>query len=107
MARRILCPYGGWIDLPDKWLGKHARRKDEAEKKSRDAGLPDTFVDISVALALLEDWGELPDLGSNPENWNFEELDLGLLTWLLVTVYTDYGAALQVPKNSSLPSQVQ
>ena len=67
--RRIDCPVGGWIGLPDEWLGAHALRQDEAQRKSE--SLPKPYQTWTVALALLEDWGGLPGLDGKPEAWDF------------------------------------
>jgi hypothetical protein len=98
MPREIDYPGGGYIVLPDRWLGEHARRRDEAVIKADD--LPRTFRDFEVALALVEDWKDIPDLDGNPENWDFEKMSWELMDWMIKTVLGDLATALTIPKAS-------
>jgi hypothetical protein len=102
MGRKIDCPWGGFIELPDTWLGQHARRRDEAAEKA--GKLPDTFRRFAIAMALLENWGELPGLGGNPEKWDFEAVSWPVLSWVADVVFTDLALALSVPKKTLPPS---
>lgn len=86
-----------YIEYPDEWLGKHARRHDEAIAKSKD--LPATWREFTAAMALLDDWS-LPGLPKNPENWDFDAVSLPVMAWVKNTVLTDYYKCFQVPKNS-------
>jgi hypothetical protein len=108
MARRIPCPWplyaGAWLDLPDEWLGKHALAYDEALDKAREAGLSRIATNFALSLALLDNW-ELPGIGGNPDGWQFAELPLPLIGWIIAAVLEDYNQCWQVPKNSYRPSQ--
>ncbi len=97
--RKIPCPAGGWIGLPDEWLGSHALRQDEARKKAET--LPGAFQTWAVALALLEDWGELPGLDGRPESWDFSQKSWPLMNWIAQQVLTDLSRSLRVPKAPS------
>lgn len=101
MSRKIEYPEGGFITLPDIWLGAHAERRDLAAEKSEN--LPRTFADFAVAMALVEDWGELPQLDGNPENWDFGEIDWRLMNWITNTVFSDLNAELIVKKKPLSP----
>jgi hypothetical protein len=94
-VRKIECPAGGWIGLPDEWLGKHKLRFDEAAAKA--AGLPPSFQTWAQAIAMLEDWGELPGIG-NPEAVNFQAQSWPMMEWITRTVFADLNSALKVPK---------
>ena len=98
MPRNIDYPGGGYIVLPDRWLGEHARRRDEAIAQSED--LPSTFRDFSVAISLVDDWKDIEGLDGNPENWDFEKLEWQLMQWITETVLTDLADALVVSKKS-------
>jgi len=95
-VRKIDCPAGGWIGLPDEWFGEHAVRREEAQRKSE--GLPDVFQTWTIALSLLEDWGGIPGLDGNPENWDFSMKSWPLLNWISKTVFADLDVALRFPK---------
>lgn len=96
--RKINYPGGGWIGLPDEWLGLHAVRQKEAQDKARQAGLPEPFANLAVALALLDDWGELPGMDGNPERWDYNQIRWALMNWITTQVFTDLSKALHVPK---------
>lgn len=98
MPRQIDYPGGGYIILPDEWKGEHARRRDQAIIQSED--LPTTFRDFAVALALVDDWKDIPDLDGNPENWDFNELPWALMDWITKTVLNDLADSLRIPKAS-------
>lgn len=96
---RVTSPYSPehYIDVPDEWLGKHARRHDEAAERGKD--LPPTWRDFAVAMALLDDWN-LPGLPKNPELWDFEGLNLHVMMWVKTAVLSSYYDCYKVPKNS-------
>ena len=89
-----------YITMPDEWLGKHARRHDEAADKSK--GLPSTWRDFTVAMALLDDW-HLPGLPKNPEQWEIEIVSLPVMAWVKMTVLASYYACFDIAKNSWPP----
>lgn len=98
MSRQKDYPPGGFIVLPDEWLGEHAERRDQALIKSED--LPQTFRDFAVAVALCEDWGQIDALDGNPENWDFQKIPWALMSWIIETVLGDLNKALTVSKKS-------
>lgn len=104
MSRRIPCPYGGWIDLPDRWYGEHASKRDIAAAKASEEKLPDTLRTFAVALALLDDWGGIEGLEGNPEKWNLEKVPWETIAWVSGIVWGEIAVLLQVPKNFSEPS---
>ena len=103
MARRIEYPTddfpNAWVDLPDTWQGLHAERRDNA---ARQGNMGTTLTGFAVSLALADDWS-LPGLNGNPENWNFEEIDLRLIAWLNQVVVGDFAKCFIVPKASPSP----
>ena len=107
MSRRIPCPWPdypeAWIDLPDKWLGDHANRRDEAADKAGEIELRGTLQDFAVSMALLDDWN-LPGLTGNPDNWDFEQVDLQIITWVVTATIFDFMKCWAIPKNSLSPS---
>jgi len=100
MARRFDCPLpdyaGAWVELPDKWLGKHAARRDEAISASAKYDSP-TLMRFAVSMALLEDWS-MPGFDGNPEKWDFTLLDLPLIAWVSAVVMDDFNRCFVVPK---------
>lgn len=104
MPRRFGCPLprfpDAWIDLPDLWLGQHAQRRDDAVEQAQEKGFGTTLLNFAVAIALLDDWN-LPGLGGNPEKWDFTQLDLGLINWVINTTIGDFNKCFEVPKVSS------
>jgi len=103
--RRIDCPAGGWIALPDEWLGRHALRLDKAKEQAREKGLPETFVAWAGALALIEDWGDLPGMDGNPDAWDLGEKSWPVLAWISGQVYVDINRAMSLKKALPVPSQ--
>ena len=105
--RVIACPLAEYptasITLPDRWLGSHAERRDEAiealDKNARYKGA--TLRSFAVSMALLEDW-DLPGLAGNPDKWDFSQIDLSLIAWVNGAVLTDYGMCFIVPKALSV-----
>jgi hypothetical protein len=63
-----------------------------------------TQRNFTLAMALLEEWGNIPGLSSNPDNWDFRALPLGVLAWIVDEVIGDFGRAQRVPKKSLPPS---
>jgi hypothetical protein len=104
---RIDCPFpewnGVWIELPDKWLGAHANKRDEALEAAQKARLRNTQLDFAVALSLLENW-HIPHLGGNPQEWDFAKLNLELIAWIAATVLASYQACFVIPKKNWRPS---
>jgi len=107
MSKRVKCPLVGhkkrWIELPDKWLGKHAQRHDEAFRTAQEAELGDVLGTFAVAIALLDNWN-LPGLEGNPEQWDFTEIDLHVIGWVITETLPSYRDCWNVPKVSSSPS---
>ena len=101
MTRKEEYPEGGYILLPDEWLGEHAERRDLAVEKA--VNLPTTFRDFAVAMAMVEDWGEFPQLDGNPDNWDFGKIPWRLMNWISTTVFGDLNTELVVQKKSSSP----
>lgn len=108
MSRRIDCPLKGFekgfIELPDEWLGIHAQRRDEAVEVAIESGLKETLLQFSITLALLDNWGGIPGIDGNPDQWDFTVLPLPLIAWMNGEVLTDYLACFEVPKKSLAPS---
>ncbi len=107
MSRRLDCPLPSfedtYIELPDRWFGEHAQRRDEVLQKMGDK-YGETLRAFGVALALLDDWN-LPGLSGNPDKWNFNELDLSLIAWVSGSVLGDFGKCWTIPKESPPPSK--
>jgi hypothetical protein len=97
---RIQSPYdpAHFIEFPNEWLGKHAKRHDEAVAASQD--MPATWREFACAMALLDDWN-LPGLPKNPEKWDFGAMSLRVMAWVKNEVLLSYYRCFQVPKNSS------
>jgi len=100
--RRKECPFidGAWIQLPPRWLGVHAARRDRALEQAREKKLGDTLSGFAVAMALLEEWS-LPGLMGNPEQWDYELIDLNLIAWIRTEVMSDFLACLLAPATYS------
>ena len=96
--RRLDCPAGGWIGLPDEWLGAHALKQDDAKRRAQEAGLSETFQTWAIALSLLEDWGDIPGLSGNPDKWDLSQKSWPVLNWISNEVITDLTMALRFPK---------
>lgn len=100
--RKVECPAGGWIGLPDEWQGVHAVRQEEAQQKVEH--LPKPYQTWAVALALLEDWGDIPGLSGNPDRWDFGGKSWPVMNWISLTVFADLQNALRFPKVSPAAS---
>jgi len=99
--RKIPCPFledGSFIGLPDRWLGKHAARRDATLEllRTREKKYGDTFTRFSIAMALLEEWS-LPGLMGNPEQWDLERIDLTVIAWVSIETLSDFLACLASP----------
>lgn len=107
---RIDCPYpefpDAWIEVPDQWLGKHATKRDTAASIARDNKLTSTETNFAISAALLEDWGNIPGMNGNPDNWKFDEMSLSLIWWITEAVTIPYNMCFIVPKKKpkSLPA---
>ena len=103
--RKIDCPFleGSYILLPEKWLGKHAARRDEAIEQCHNKKMGETLTRFAVAMVLLDDWN-LPGLTGNPEQWDFERIDLTLIAWVTNAVLPDFFECLAFPATYSKPS---
>lgn len=96
--RKIDCPLGGWIGLPDEWMGAHAERRDEAQRKAEQTTQSDTLRAWIVALALLEDWGGVPGMDGKPEAWDMKQMSWPVMNWIAQTTLADLQTALRFPK---------
>ena len=92
-----------YVTNPARWLGKHAIVKDEAIAKGEAAGLESIGLTLAVSLALAEDF-RLPGLDGKPENWDFAELPLELITWVNFVVWGSFHKDFTVKKNYLLAS---
>jgi hypothetical protein len=88
-----------WIELPDEWVGDHARRRDKAYTEIPD-GTGVTESNFMLALALLDNW-QLPGLTGRIESWDFAQIPLPLIAWVSQVTLTDYNRCFQVKKNYS------
>jgi len=108
-GRKIPCPIPGfdatgedgeplyYVTIPDRWLVRHAIRRDRAiESADGELGSSDGLT-FAVSMALAEDW-HLPGLGGNPDNWNLEEMDLEMVRWVNSVVWADFQACFYVKK---------
>lgn len=90
-----------FVVLPPRWLGEHAKRRDEAIEAARKYN-SETFTSFAVSLALCENWN-LPGLDGKPEAWDFSKLPLQLIAWVNDEVLSDFGRCFIVPKGLSQP----
>ena len=99
---RLQSPYdpAHYIDLPDKWIGIHAKRHDDALAAGSE--LPATWRNFATAMALLDDWN-LPGVAKNADLWDFAELGLPLMVWVSTAVFQSYNRCYEIPKNSLPP----
>lgn len=104
MTREVGCPWPQYpdctIELPDEWLGEHAQRRDQAIEAAAEYK-SESITRLSVAIALLENWSNLPGIDGPPEQWDFTQVPLEILSWLDEAVLGDFAKALTVPKVSS------
>lgn len=98
MARRFDYPTDAypdaWVELPDVWKGLHAERRDDAVRQSQTGS---TLTQFGVSLAIADDW-KLPGLNGNPDQWDFEELDLAIIAWVNQVTAVDFAKSFIVPK---------
>ncbi len=87
-----------YLELPDRWLGSHARRRDEALDLAEKGNLPPTLKNFAVAMALLDDW-HLPALPKNPKMWVLDEVELRLIGWVTQTVLPAFYENFIVSRN--------
>lgn len=102
MTKKIDCPYGGWIELPDEWLGEHLLRRDQVLAKTSTTGIVKNFT---LAIALLENW-DLPGLTGKPDKWDVAKLPAAIIVWVASVVTADFAQVFEVPKNFLRPSQI-
>lgn len=100
---RIDSPFADYpnafIELPDRWLGRHATRYAEAIEASKRERLTGRVLDFSVSLALLDNWS-LPGLTGPPDKWDFQQLPLEVIEWVAQSVLVAFNAVRVIPKNS-------
>lgn len=89
--------------LPDVWLGEHAVTRDQAVAESAHYE-SESITRLAIALALCEDWENIPGLDGPPDKWDLTKVPLKILSWLDEVVLKDFGEDLKVPKVSSRPS---
>lgn len=94
------------MEIPSEWLGYHVDRRDKALAEARESGIKSsTLQDFAVALALAEDWGNIPGLDGPPDQWDFQDVPLPLIAWMIATVVGPFADCFRVPKVSSSQSQ--
>jgi len=115
MTRLYPCPIPGYdglkdddspvyfVELPDKWLGKHTIVKDAALDSADTQGFNNTYTTFAVSLALTDNF-VLPGLEGKPETWDFGELDLELITWVNHVVWGSFNADFTLKKSYFLAS---
>ena len=115
IMRIISCPIPGYDDvedgkpqyyvgLPDTWLGKHAVVRDAAIETAKGQGIDnDSLATFAVSLALADDF-RLPGLDGKPDNWDFGELSLELISWVNFAVYASFNRDFTVKKSYLLAS---
>ena len=91
------------MGLPDEWLGNHARRRDESYGKLIANKVTGTLLNFGVAIALLDDWN-LPVVTGNHDKWDFDELPLNMMAWVIDAVIIPYNICFDVKKNYSMVS---
>jgi len=92
-----------YVTLPPRWLGRHAGIKEEAVEAGEAEKLNDTLLTFAVSLALADDY-KLPGLDGKPENWDFDELALDVVTWVNYVVWRSFNKDFTVKKNYLLAS---
>ena len=109
--RKLNCPHPDYqtafIVIPGEWLGIHAIRRDAAVRSAQnnvdpEYALSDSIRELAVAIALLDDWGNIPGIeDKDPQNWHFERVPIPIMEWLVEAVLADFALAFVVPKASS------
>ena len=102
MSRLIECPFHEdvWVKLPDVWLGEHAEARDVAVAACQETGTGETMTNFAVALAIVDDH-RLPGLNGKPDQWDFGQMELSLITWVNGVVLPPFLAKLYYPLLSS------
>lgn len=97
---KIIYPFDDqfFVELPDRWLGVHARRRDEAIELADKANLPTSLKNFAVAMALLDDW-HLPALPKNPAKWVLDDVELRVIGWVTQAVLPAFYENFIVPRN--------
>ena len=105
MSRKFEHPAvkGVFVELPDEWLGKHISIREEAADSARNAGLKGEIAEFAVSLALAENF-DLPGLSGKPEKWDFSELPLNVIAWVVTLVTADFNNCYSIPKAWALSS---
>ena len=102
--RKIEYPGGGaWVLLPPEWLGKHMVRRDQVVE-GLDEKVTRSLQRVAISLAIVDDF-EIPGIGKRQEEWDFDEISVNVLQWLINSVYMDFGMAFIVPKKKSPKSR--
>ena len=109
---KIVCPLadygrpdeqGEWqseyfVTRPGKWLGKHARRRDEAVEKADGRLGGGDLLKFGISMSLADDWN-LPGMNGNPEKWDFDEVDLDVILWVNREIFDNFQECYRVKKN--------
>lgn len=95
---------GVYIELPDRWQGKHLLRYQEAGSKLEETKLPVMLANFTRHMALLENWA-LDGVNGNPAYWEMEKVDLRQVLWVNALVGKDFNDCFIVPKDWLSPSQ--
>ena len=109
MSRVLKCDYKGYEHvkayLPDEWLGKHAILRDQTMQAAQQQ-YPDNamFINICIALALVEKIEGVTGLEGDPKEWDLEQVPLAVLNWLEDVVLGDFLAVFESKKPFLAPS---
>ncbi len=90
------------ITLPDKWTGKDKERYDTAVADCEKSNVNPSYQDFFVAVALLTNWN-MPHMIGNPTQWDYDDIDLGVMGFITHMVLVDYHACFDIKKNFSNP----
>lgn len=108
MGELVGCPWPKWakasVVVPDEFLGIHAQRRDKAVDEAEKNELNSTLTQFAVSLALLDDWSHIPGIDGPPEQWDFTEIPLEMIAWIIEAVLVPFLACFEIPKASSSPS---
>lgn len=92
-----------YIVVPDRWLGRHAERRDDAAKVARDGGITsDTYLRFVISMALLDGFN-LPEMDGPIDEWELDDIDLRILAWVSHVTLTPFLQCFIIPKAPSLP----
>ena len=110
MGRRIECTLpryeGGYVILPDEWLGIHIQRRDEAVEAAAKYNSR-SLTQFVIALALAEEWGGFPGLEGDPQTWDVSKFPAALIFWFNRAVTWDFLLDGAIPKEPSSQSTEQ